>query len=121
MNLLGDFLLSGLAVGAIYGLVAMGFAVIYKATGLVNFAQGEMTMLCAYVAWTISTTFSGNPFVVALASLVFAILLGLSGFMYMRAQAQKVDHNNVNHEWNEESNSVVPTTDAKDTTPEVTR
>ena len=50
-----------------------------------------------------------------------AILLGLSGFMYMRAQAQKVDHNNVNHEWNEESNSVVPTTDAKDTTPEVTR
>jgi branched-chain amino acid transport system permease protein len=33
-----------LAVGAIYGLVAMGFAVIYKATGIVNFAQGEMGM-----------------------------------------------------------------------------
>ena len=77
MSLLGDFLLSGLAVGAIYGLVAMGFAVIYKATGLVNFAQGEMTMLCAYFAWTVATTFSGNPFVVALAALVFAILLGL--------------------------------------------
>ena len=42
----------GLAIGAIYGLIAMGFAVIYKATGLVNFAQGEMIMLTAYVAWT---------------------------------------------------------------------
>ena len=38
--------------GATYGLIAMGFAVIYKSTGLVNFAQGEMVMLTAYIAWT---------------------------------------------------------------------
>ena len=78
MNLLGDFLLSGLAVGALYGLVAMGFAVIFKATGLINFAQGEMTMLSAYVAWSVATTFTGNPVIVAAVSLVFAVLLGLA-------------------------------------------
>ena len=46
MQYLTQLLISGLAIGAIYGLIAMGFAVIYKSTGLVNFAQGEMTM-CA--------------------------------------------------------------------------
>jgi branched-chain amino acid transport system permease protein len=53
MQYLIQLLISGLAIGAIYGLIAMGFAVIYKSTGLVNFAQGEMTMITAYVAWTI--------------------------------------------------------------------
>jgi branched-chain amino acid transport system permease protein len=55
----------------------MGFAVIYKSTGLVNFAQGEMTMITAYIAWTISTTVSGNVFVVALGAILAAIVLGL--------------------------------------------
>lgn len=40
--------------------------------------------------------------------LIFVILVGLSGFMYWRAQQQKVDHNNVNADWDDTSNSVVP-------------
>jgi branched-chain amino acid transport system permease protein len=72
-----QLLISGLAIGAIYGLIAMGFAVIYKSTGLVNFAQGEMTMITAYIAWTISTTVNGNMFVVALGAILAAVLLGL--------------------------------------------
>ena len=56
MKFLADILASGIAIGAIYGLIAMGFAVIYKATGLVNFAEGEMSMVVAYIAWTIATT-----------------------------------------------------------------
>src|SRR4029450_4364852 len=72
-----QLLLSGLAIGAIYGLIAMGFAVIYKSTGLVNFAQGEMTMITAYIAWTISTTVSGNVFVVTLGAILAAVVLGL--------------------------------------------
>ena len=77
MQYLIQLLISGLAIGAIYGLIAMGFAVIYKSTGLVNFAQGEMTMITAYIAWTISTTVSGNVFVVAAGAILAAILLGL--------------------------------------------
>src|SRR5947207_2448648 len=77
MQYLVQLLISGLAIGAIYGLIAMGFAVIYKSTGLVNFAQGEMTMITAYIAWTISTTVSGNVFVVSSGAILAAILLGL--------------------------------------------
>ncbi len=77
MKLLADLLASGIAIGAIYGLIAMGFAVIYKATGLVNFAEGEMSMIVAYIAWTIATTLSGNIFVVVAGSIVAGVLLGL--------------------------------------------
>ena len=77
MEYMIQLVVSGLAIGAIYGLIAMGFAVIYKATGLVNFAQGEMTMIVAYIAWTISTTVSGNVVVVALGAIAAAIVLGL--------------------------------------------
>ena len=77
MKLLADLLASGIAIGAIYGLIAMGFAIIYKATGLVNFAEGEMSMITAYIAWTIATTLSGNVFVVAAGSVVAGVLLGL--------------------------------------------
>ena len=78
MTLLAELLASGIAIGAIYGLVGMGFAIIYKATGLVNFAQGEMTMIVAYIAWTIATTLSGNIFIVTLGSIAAAVLLGLA-------------------------------------------
>lgn len=78
MTLLGELVASGIAVGAIYGLIGMGFAVIYKATGLVNFAQGEMTMIVAYIAWTIATMVSGNVFVVAVGAIIAATVLGLS-------------------------------------------
>jgi len=77
MQYLTQLLISGLAIGAIYGLIAMGFAVIYKSTGLVNFAQGEMTMIVAYVAWTISTTVGGNVFLVTVGAILAAIVLGL--------------------------------------------
>ena len=77
MQYLIQLLISGLAIGAIYGLIAMGFAVIYKSTGLVNFAQGEMTMITAYIAWTISTTVSGNIFIVTIGAILAAVLLGL--------------------------------------------
>jgi len=43
--------LNGLAVGCIYGLVALGFVLIYKATELVNFAQGDLLMLGAFTCY----------------------------------------------------------------------
>lgn len=44
-------LLVGTLVGAIYGLVAVGFVLIYKCSGIFNFAQGELFLLGAYVTW----------------------------------------------------------------------
>ncbi|HVQ77558.1 MAG TPA: branched-chain amino acid ABC transporter permease [Candidatus Binatia bacterium] len=46
-----QLLLNGLAVGCIYGLVALGFVLIYKATELVNFAQGDLLMLGAFTCY----------------------------------------------------------------------
>ncbi len=40
-----QYLLSGLATGAIYALIGIGFSIIYNATGIINFAQGEFVML----------------------------------------------------------------------------
>src|SRR5438046_6050712 len=51
LDIVLQLVLNGLAVGCIYGLVALGFVLIYKATELVNFAQGDLLMLGAFVAY----------------------------------------------------------------------
>jgi branched-chain amino acid transport system permease protein len=48
-----QLLVSGIAQGCVYGLIALGFVLIYKATEQVNFAQGDLMMLGAYVAVTL--------------------------------------------------------------------
>jgi branched-chain amino acid transport system permease protein len=58
MNLLLDFVefsLSGLAVGGIYALTAVGFVIVYKATRIINFAIGEIMMLGAYMFFGFAT------------------------------------------------------------------
>lgn len=77
MNYFIELLVSGLAVGAIYGLVAMGFAVIYKATGIVNFAQGEMGMLSAYTTWSLATMLGTGSLATVVLAIVVGAILGL--------------------------------------------
>jgi branched-chain amino acid transport system permease protein len=48
-------IVSGLASGGIYGLLALALVLIHRATGVVNFAQGEMAMFSTYIAWTLTT------------------------------------------------------------------
>ena len=47
-----SLLLNGLSLGAIYALIALGFVLIYKGTGVINFAMGEFMMLGAYFFYT---------------------------------------------------------------------
>jgi branched-chain amino acid transport system permease protein len=69
-------IVTGLATGGIYALVALGFVLIYKSTDVINFAQGDLLMVGAYVGWTLST--AGLPFPVAfLLTLIVAGALGL--------------------------------------------
>ena len=56
-----QLLLSGIAQGCIYGLIALGFVLIYKATETVSFAQGELMMLGAFCAFAGMSLF-GLPF-----------------------------------------------------------
>jgi branched-chain amino acid transport system permease protein len=46
-----QYLFDGLSWGAIYALIALGLVIIYRASGHLNFAQGEMAMISAFVAW----------------------------------------------------------------------
>ena len=53
LSLLIHQVLSGLATGGIYASLALALVMIYQATHLVNFAQGEMAMFATYLAWTL--------------------------------------------------------------------
>jgi len=57
---------AGLALGALYALIALGFVIIYKATGVINFAQGGLVVLGAYLVYNAHITW-GLPFVLAVA------------------------------------------------------
>lgn len=71
-------LLSGLAVGCIYSLVAVGFSMIFRAMGLVNFAQGDMMMVGAFFGYSALVAVPGLPFpLVLLAAMIGAAALGV--------------------------------------------
>ncbi len=65
MEFLIQLLISGVVIGGIYAVVALGFVVIYKATGVLNFATGEFMMIGAYFAYTALVVFK-LPLVLAI-------------------------------------------------------
>jgi len=72
---------AGLAMGAIYALVALGFVLIYNAVGVVNFAQGEFVMVPAFVAvWLMEILKIPFP----LVYLITAIFMGIFGIVFQR-------------------------------------
>lgn len=82
MQDVGQVLISGLAVGAIYALIALGFTMIYAATGVINFAQGEFAMLGALLGVTVLGDwnlpyFLGAVLIVVIVSVVGAALAQL--------------------------------------------
>lgn len=66
--------INGIAIGAIYALVALGLVLTYKATEVLNFAHGDLLMLAAFVAWGL-IAIAGLPFWLALAITVLAVAL----------------------------------------------
>jgi branched-chain amino acid transport system permease protein len=68
--------LAGLATGGIYASLALALVMIYQATHLVNFAQGELAMFCTYIAWSLIE--AGMPYWAAFFLTVgFAFVLGV--------------------------------------------
>ena len=87
MNVLLHQILSGLATGGIYASVALALVMIYQATHLVNFAQGEMAMFSTYIAWSLMQ--AGMPYWAA-----FFITVGLAfalGVLIERVIVQPVE------------------------------
>jgi len=76
-----QLLISGIAQGCIYGLIALGFVLIYKATETVSFAQGELMMLGAFCALALLTVL-GFPFWITVPATIAA--MGLFGLLVER-------------------------------------
>ena len=72
-----QFAFSGLTVGAIYALVALGFTLIYKASDIINFAQGEFVMLGGMT--TVFMALAGVPLpLAALIAIIVTTGVGLA-------------------------------------------
>ncbi|KPD00487.1 High-affinity branched-chain amino acid transport system permease protein LivH [Geobacillus sp. BCO2] len=67
-----QLLFSGLTVGSIYALVALGFVITYSVTGILNLAQGDFAMLGALLCMTFVN--SGMPFVLAIGLSIAAVM-----------------------------------------------
>src|SRR4051812_47096188 len=72
-----QFVVSGLTIGAVYALVALGFTLIYNASDVINFAQGEFVMLGGMV--TVFAAAAGVPLpLAALLAVITAIVVGIA-------------------------------------------
>lgn len=73
MERLLQYVFDGLSLGSIYALLALGLVVVFRGTGHLNFAQGEMAMICTFFTWQFNAW--GLP-------LVVSVLLGMvAGFV----------------------------------------
>jgi branched-chain amino acid transport system permease protein len=82
-----QFLFSGLTVGAIYALVALGFTLIYNASDVLNFAQGEFVMLGGMV--TVFAAAAGVPIpLAALLAVVVSVAVGFTLYWFAIAPAR---------------------------------
>jgi len=77
MEFFGKIVISGLMNGAIYGLVAMGFVLIYKASSVLNFSQGYMLLLGSYLFWLLGGSLKLGLFLSLLISLPLGFLMGI--------------------------------------------
>ena len=91
-NLALQYLLSGITKGSIYAVVAIGFNLIYSATGIINFAQGEFVMLGGMVAVTLALYVPLPVAVVGAVAIVALVGCLLELLLFRRLQRHSVLH-----------------------------
>ncbi|MEO5680653.1 MAG: branched-chain amino acid ABC transporter permease [Acidimicrobiales bacterium] len=87
MTKLAELVFAGTTRGALYALVALGFVVIYRSTGVINFAQGGLLLLGTYLTYNAHVTW-GLPF--WLAVVVAAALTALTGVLVERTVLRRM-------------------------------
>ena len=84
-----QLIISGIAIGSIYALVALAMVIIYKTSEVPNFAQGEMAMLSTFVAFMLLETYGDSFLISFTGALLFAVLLGaFLEFVFLRRAKQ---------------------------------
>jgi len=68
--------IAGLASGSVFAALALALVLIHRATGVINFAQGEMAMFTTYIAWTLQVNHGWSYWPAFVLTLLFAFVLG---------------------------------------------
>jgi NAD(P)H-quinone oxidoreductase subunit 4 len=94
-----QLVISGIAQGCIYGLIALGFVLIYKATEVLNFAHGDLLVVSAFSAWGLIAV-AGLPFWLALLLVVLGVVniiyAALTSFA-QRNLKRKIAYSSISH------------------------
>ena len=77
MGELISYITQGLSVGLIYGVVALGFVLVYKSSRILNFVVGEFLLIGAYVTWTARVAWHLPVWLCFVIAVIVAIILGL--------------------------------------------
>lgn len=73
-----NYLISGLSLGSIYAIIALGYTMVYGIAKMLNFAHGDFIMVGCYVIFCISSRFSSNPLIGIVIAIVFCTILGVT-------------------------------------------
>jgi branched-chain amino acid transport system permease protein len=93
--MLPQVIAGGLSAGSIYALVALALVITYKTTEVPNFAQGEMAMVSAFVAYVMMTEFQAGFIVAFSVALVFAFILGVGFEAVILRRVRNPTHLNI--------------------------
>ncbi len=77
VEILTSQVVSGLATGCVYALIALGFVLIFKATDVVNFAQGEFVMVSGFISYTLLIRFGLPYWLVLVLTIVVSGVMGV--------------------------------------------
>ena len=71
-------LVSGLSLGSIYAIIALGYTMVYGIATMLNFAHGDFIMVGCYIIFTVASTWGSSPVLGVIAAIVLCTLLGVA-------------------------------------------
>lgn len=72
-----SYLLSGLSLGSVYAIIALGYTMVYGIAKMLNFAHGDVIMVGGYIAYYAFTKFNMPPLIAIILSIIFSTVLGI--------------------------------------------
>ena len=72
-----SYLISGISLGSIYAIIALGYTMVYGIAKMLNFAHGDVIMIGAYVSYCVTSYLGLNPLLSVLAAVIVCTLLGI--------------------------------------------
>ena len=72
------YLISGLSLGSIYAIIALGYTMVYGIAKMLNFAHGDFIMVGCYIIFSVTASLGGNPLLGILVAVVLCTILGIT-------------------------------------------